>query len=51
MSRLAATLREQQAFLRALPPRLLPRDRSFEVHPFQSKFQGLAGHELTYSSR
>ena len=26
-----------EAFLRALLPRLLPRDRSFEVHPFQGK--------------
>lgn len=26
-----------EAFLRALLPRLLPRDRTFEVHPFQGK--------------
>lgn len=26
-----------EAFLRALLPRLLPHDRSFEVHPFQGK--------------
>ena len=26
-----------EAFLRALLPRLLPNDRSFEVHPFQGK--------------
>jgi len=26
-----------EAFLRALLPRLLPQDRSFEVHPFQGK--------------
>jgi hypothetical protein len=27
-----------EAFLRALLPRLLPQDRSFEVHPFQGKY-------------
>jgi len=26
-----------EAFLRALLPRLLPRERSFEIHPFQGK--------------
>jgi len=26
-----------EAFLRALLPRLLPQDRSFEIHPFQGK--------------
>lgn len=26
-----------EAFLRALLPRLLPRDRTFEIHPFQGK--------------
>lgn len=26
-----------EAFLRALLPRLLPKDRTFEVHPFQGK--------------
>jgi hypothetical protein len=27
----------REAFLRALLPRLLPKDRTFEVHPFQGK--------------
>lgn len=27
-----------EAFLRALLPRLLPQDRTFEVHPFQGKY-------------
>lgn len=31
-----------EAFLRALLPRLLPQDRSFEVHPFQGKFDLIA---------
>ena len=31
-----------EAFLRALLPRLLPQDRSFEVHPFQGKSDLLA---------
>ncbi len=31
-----------EAFLRALLPRLLPNDRSFEVHPFQGKGDLLA---------
>ena len=26
-----------EAFLRALLPRLLPQDRTFEIHPFQGK--------------
>ncbi|TYO98699.1 uncharacterized protein DUF4276 [Geothermobacter ehrlichii] len=31
-----------EAFLRALLPRLLPQDRTFEVHPFQGKADLLA---------
>jgi len=31
-----------EAFLRALLPRLLPQDRTFEVHPFQGKSDLLA---------
>jgi hypothetical protein len=35
-----------EAFLRALLPRLLPRDRTFEVHPFQDKNDLLGKLEL-----
>ncbi len=31
-----------EAFLRALLPRLLPQDRTFEIHPFQGKQDLLA---------